>query len=165
MKIILLLLALAGCPSPEHPAPTGALALIEASKDLDGTVVGTAKTPTVVVLMASWCGHCRAQLADLARLRTAHPTVRILAVNYKGHEEYDNRGNAAALRAFVMKDHPWLRVVPADEQLFSVLGRPPTIPTLWVFAANGKQAAFYDRSQREPPTLDELEAMLAKLGA
>ncbi len=166
MRVIALLVLLAACPAPQHPtaSPT-ALALIEASPDLDGQVVGEAHAPTIVVLMASWCGHCRDQLAELAQLRATHPTARILGVNYKGYEEYDNRGNSAQLRAVIAQHFPWLRVVPANDQLFAALGRPPLIPTLWVYDARGALAATYDRSQRAPPTRAELEALLAKLGA
>jgi hypothetical protein len=168
MLRIVVLLALVGCPSgpePQRPQPTGPLAMIEASADLEGKLVGpTTARATIVVLMASWCSHCRAQLDLLAALRDAHPGTRILGVNYKGHEEYDNRGNPELLRAYVAKTVPWLRVVPAGEPMFRALGRPPFVPAVWVFDPAGKLVAFYDRRVRAPPTREELETVLAKLG-
>jgi thiol-disulfide isomerase/thioredoxin len=167
MLRVLVLLALVGCPGPQRPAapaPGSPLALIEASPDLDGTVVGpTTARATIVVLMASWCGHCRAQLDLLAEIHAADPNTRILGVNYKGHEEYDNRGNPERLRAYVAEQVPWLRVVPADVPLFRALGRPPFVPAVWVFSPSGALVASYDRRERAPPTRAELDAVLAKL--
>jgi thiol-disulfide isomerase/thioredoxin len=140
--------------------------MIEASTDLDGKLVGNTRArATIVVLMASWCGHCRTQLVQLAAIQQAHPKLRVLGVNYKAHEEYDNRGNAAQLRAYVGENVPWLRVVPAGEPLFDALGRPPFVPAVWVYNANGELVQFFDRREREPPTVDELETLLARLGA
>jgi thiol-disulfide isomerase/thioredoxin len=167
---IALLLGLAGCPPskpPARPQPTtGPLAMIEASPDLDGRPIGTSDArATIVVLMASWCGHCRAQLAQLADLRAAHPHARIVGINYRVHEEYDDRDDAQRLRAYVAEHAPWLRVVPAGEQLFGALGRPPFVPAVWVFDARGELVTFFDRRERAPPTREELTALLAQLGA
>ena len=169
--IAVVLLLLAGCPAPQQqptriqaPRPPTPLSIIEASPDLDGKLVGPSNArATVVVLMASWCGHCRARLADLAALREKHPFARVLGVNYKGHEEYDNRGNAAQLRAFITEHVPWLRVVPAGEPLFDALGRPGFVPAMWVYSARGELVQFYD--PHEPPTPDQIEALLVRLGA
>jgi len=167
MRALVVLLLLVGCLPPDRPQPPASpLAIIEASTDLDGRVVGRSNArATIVVLMASWCGHCRAQLDQLAQLRDRHPFARVLGVNYKGHEEYDNRGNPRQLRAYVGEHVPWLRVVPAGEQLFGALGRPPFVPAVWVYGARGELVAFYDRRERAPPTVEEIEALLARLGA
>lgn len=167
MRTFVLALLLVGCPAPEKPrTTTGPLAMIEASADLDGKLVGAAHAPaTIVILMASWCAHCRAQLDQLAELRSRHPNARILGVSYKAHEEYDNRGNAKQLRSYVSEHVPWLRVVPADEAMFRALGRPPFVPAVWVYNTRGELVEFYDRRAREPPALDELEQLLARLGA
>ena len=169
MKWLVLLasIALLGCPAPEHPRQrSSTLALIEASPDLDGKPIGrTNARATIVVLMASWCGHCRAQLAVLEQIQAEHPNARILGVSYKGHEEYDNRGGAAKLRAYVAEAVPWLRVVPAGDALFGALGKPPFVPAVWVFDRDGTLVEFFDRRERAPPTMREIAALLAKLGA
>ena len=140
--------------------------MIEANADLDGKAIGPSPAhATIVVLMASWCGHCRTTLVQLAAIREQHPHVRILGVNYKGHEEYDNRGNAQQLRTYVGEHFPWLRVVPAGERLFDALGRPPFVPAVWVYDPRGELVQFFDRREREPPTTGEIEALLARLGA
>ena len=140
--------------------------MIEAETAIDGKLVGASDArATIVVLMASWCGHCKTTLGRLATLRDAHPRTRILGVSYKPHEEYDGRGNPEALRAYVAEHVPWLRVVPVGERLFGALSRPPFVPAVWVFGARGELVEFFDRREREPPTSAELEALLARLGA
>lgn len=169
MRALVVLVLLAACPAPERPkppAPPTTLSMIEASPDLDGKIVGPSSArATIVVLLASWCGHCRVQLDQLAEIRARHPLTRIIGVNYKGHEEYDNRGNAEQLRAYAGEHVPWLRVVPAGEQLYQALGSPPFVPAVWVYSARGELLQFYDRRDREPPTAKEIEALLARLGA
>jgi thiol-disulfide isomerase/thioredoxin len=173
VKLLVLVALLTACPAPQTPKPTAgplalakALALIEASPDLDGKPIGGSDAhATIVILMASWCGHCKATLAQLSSLRGAHPKTRIVGVSYKPHEEYDSRGSPVQLRAYVAEHVPWLRVVPAGEPLFDALGRPPFVPAVWVYGPRGELVEFFDRREREPPTTAELEALLARLGA
>jgi thiol-disulfide isomerase/thioredoxin len=134
-------------------------AQLEASRDLDGKPVGASDAPaTVVMVMASWCRACRHELAMFEALRVTHPRVRWLGVNYKQHEEYDQRGGAESIRTLA-NEVPWLRVVPADEALYTAVGRPAKIPTVLVFRG-GELVARFDRVERAPPTQDELEALL-----
>jgi hypothetical protein len=58
---------------------------------------------------------------------------------------------------------PWLRVVPAGEHLFTQLGRPPLVPTIYVFDRAGALVAQFDRRERKPPREDELDALLRSL--
>ena len=59
----------------------------------------------------------------------------------------------------------WMRVVPADERLFDEIGRPPKIPTMFVYDAGGALVQVYDRRVRAMPDGAELEGLLARLGA
>jgi thiol-disulfide isomerase/thioredoxin len=171
MRALIVVALLAGCPrtgpsEPAAPQHAAALSLIEASPDLDGHLIGPSDAhATIVVLMASWCAHCRAELALLGTLRETHPRMRIVGVNYKPHEEYDNRGNAAQLRAYLAAHVPWLRVAPIGDPIYRELGRPPFVPAVWVYDARGELVQFFDRRVRPPPARDELEALLARLGA
>jgi len=154
-------------PAPRHAVSSGTtLGTLEAMPDLDGKPVGASPAKaTIVVLFASWCVHCSHELATLDALRAAHPQLRILGVNYKGHEEYDHRGNAGAVRAYVLANAPWLRVVPCDDGLYSQLGSPPKIPTLFVYDGSGALVETFDRRERPEPSADELEPLLHRLGA
>jgi thiol-disulfide isomerase/thioredoxin len=152
---------------PTAATPATALPLVLATPDLDGAVPGTdpAARATVVIVFASWCTYCRGALAQLGELRGKHPGLRVIGVNAREHEEYDDRGDAAAVRAYVADHAPWLRVVPADDALFGALGRPPRIPTMFVYDGAGALVRTYDRSERPPPAKAELAALLATLGA
>src|SRR4051812_23326922 len=119
MRSLVTLVLLAGCVSA--PAPALRVEPIERAHDLSGHVVGTARSPMVAIVMASWCEHCRDELAEIDSLRGKYPHVRWIGINYKAHEEYDNRGNSVAIRQ-VADRTPWLEIVPADDQLFATLG-------------------------------------------
>ena len=144
------------------PAADSTLARFEAARDLDGNVVGHTDAPTVVVVMASWCHACRAELAVFDRVRVAHPRVRFFALNYKDHEEYAARGSSHAIRELA-RGMPWLRIVPADDKLFAAFGQPSKIPTVVVFDRMGGIVAHYNRHDREPPDEAELDQLLARL--
>ena len=178
-RVVLFAIALAGCPASPAPvtgpgpvAPSGPAAAgspridaIEAAVDLDGQLVGPLRrgqTATVAMVFASWCVHCRHEMPVLARLRERNPSVRVIGVNYRAHEEYDGRGSSAAVRAFVTEQAPWLRVVPAGEELWTSLGRPPKVPTVYVFDGTGALVRAFDRRTDAIPTLDELEAALPR---
>lgn len=152
-------------PPKPAPAPTTLLAKVEAAPDLDGTVVGPSDArATIVVVFASWCEHCKVELDVIAALRASHPRLRVLGVNYKAHEEYADRGSAEAVRAYLASSAPWLRVVPADEALFTALGRPPKVPTILVFDHAGAVVEVFDRRERALPDAAELGELLRKLG-
>ena len=168
------LLVAAGCAAaPVASTPTiarapavaaNALACLSASADIDGLLIGEATNATLVIVFASWCEHCHDALAHIDALRARHPSLRILGVNYRGHEEYDHLGNAAAVRTFVSNHAPWLRVVPADDELFAALGKPSKIPTMFIYDRNGAMVEGFDRSVRETPSIDELEATIRRAG-
>jgi len=167
MRALATLVLLVGCATAEPvppiaPAAPTAFAQLEASRDLDGAVVGHTDAPTIVVMLASWCEHCKAELHELDAIRSHH--VRLLGVNYRGHEEYDHRGSSSAIRAFA-QGTPWLRIVPIGDDLFDALGGPPLIPTIYVYDRAGSLVETFDRRQRTPPSHDELVRLLARLGA
>jgi hypothetical protein len=164
-----LLVVLAACGAPPEPkapvapltAQPGVLAQLEASSDLDGVPVGASDArATLLFVFASWCTNCEAELPALQDL----PDTRLLGINYRGHEEYDNRGSSEAIHAFHTRT-PWLRIVPIGDDLFTALGRPPTIPTLYLFDHRGTLVHTFDRRTHRPPTHAELTSAIASLSA
>jgi thiol-disulfide isomerase/thioredoxin len=129
MRWILGLFLLVACAAhPQQrispPAP-GALALVETATDLAGNPIGASPArTTIVIVLASWCEHCAAEIATLDTLRKLHPTLRIIGVSYHSHENYDHRGNPEALKRYA-GNHSWLPIVLADDSLFEALGSPP----------------------------------------
>lgn len=151
---------------PMHPVATSALQQAEDTVALDGEPIGHSDAHAVIVIaFASWCEHCHDELAILDHLRASHHSLRILGLNYKGHEEYDHLGGATEVRRYVAEHAPWLRVVPAEDALFAAFGAPSKIPTMYVYDASGALVATFDRSRREQPDERELEALLTRLGA
>ncbi len=146
------------------PAPP-TVALLDGARDIDGQVVGPAgaEKATIAIVFASWCGHCKDELRELAVLRAERSDVRYLGINYVAHEEYDGRGDAAAVRAMRDDLAPWLQVIPADEALWTRLGRPTKVPTLYVFDRHGVLARTYDRRFDAIPRFDELDRLIASL--
>jgi len=167
-------LAVAACgPIPgggPEPAPIGVAAgpapswsLLVRARDLDGHVVGEAPgRATIAVVFASWCGHCRAEIAELARV-IGRDDVRVVGINFRQHEAYDDRGDLAAVRAYVVREAPWLEVVPAGDDLWGALGAPPKIPVLLVYDAGGVLRAAYDRRDRSMPDARELAELLDQI--
>ena len=154
--------------APELAVTADAFRQLETSATIDGDAVADVApgaSATVVVVFASWCEHCRDQLDAIDAIRARHPGLRALGVNYRPHEEYDNLGDSYRVRAYVAAHAPWLIVVPAGERLFAALGRPPKVPTLYVYDRAGRLVAVYDRRTRAMPTAADLDALLAQLGA
>lgn len=163
----ILLLVGVGCRTApaSHPVDRAQLAKLERSVDSEGKPVGTTRGATLVIVFASWCPHCHEELDILTKLRPAFPSLRVLGINYKGHEEYGKRGNADAVKQYVAKHAPWLRVVPADDALFMALGQPPKIPTLYVYDRDGALVQVYSRTERAMPDADELRELFRRIGA
>lgn len=149
-------MALAACaPFPAQPATitgTGATAAWARLGDAGGK-------KTIAIVFASWCVHCHDELAQLDQLR-ARPDLRIVGVNFKWQEEYDARGDSAAVRAYVAEYAPWLTVVPGDGTLYGELGDPAKVPSVYVFDAAGGLVASFDRRRTQPPDAHELAGVL-----
>src|SRR5690349_1160846 len=85
------------------------------------TLADASGKKTIAIVFASWCGHCRIELSELAALHE-RADLRIIGVNFRWQEEYDARGDSAAVRDFVAREAPWLDVVVGDDALFAELG-------------------------------------------
>jgi hypothetical protein len=169
---LLLAICLAGCtpvyapPPPEPAVQRGAPSwqMLAAARDLDGRVVGEAPgRATIAVVFASWCGHCRHQIHQLAEVIEGRDDVRVLGINFLHHEEYDDRGDSEAVRDYVAAEAPWLQVVPAGEDLWRALGSPSKVPTLYVFDDAGELRRVWDRRSGDLPTYSDLAAVLDAL--
>lgn len=159
----------AGAPPSSRPGhvapvtvsdPAAAWPLLAAAPDVRGAPVGDDRRPTVVVVFASWCGHCRHELDELSWLMGQRDDFRVVGINFRHHEEYDDRGSAEAVDAFVRDHAPWLRVVPAGGELWTALGGPPKVPSVFLYAPDGRLAQSWDRRVRAAPDARELGAAL-----
>jgi thiol-disulfide isomerase/thioredoxin len=150
--------------APAITDPRDAYPLLTSAADLDGNAVGAAgDRTTIVIVFASWCGHCRVEMDILAELMARRADARVVGVNFRHHEEYDGRGDSAEVRAFVAERAPFMTVVPAGEDLFYALGSPPRVPTMFIYDAQGQLIASYDPKVRPSPGYGELRALLDDL--
>jgi len=163
-----LLLLLAACTgratTPAASGPHPVYSLVQADEDIDGVPAAryfTPGEPTIFVVFASWCVHCRRELAVLTQLRAAHPRVHVIGLN--AYEEWDQASDETQLRAYLAQNAPWLPVVRSDDAMLSGLGGVPKIPSLFVFDGRGALVQTWKRNERAVPTREELEATLAPL--
>jgi hypothetical protein len=138
---VAVVLALVAC----RPAPSAGWSALGAER-------GRA---TIAVVLASWCGHCHAEIAELAALR-GRRDLQIIGVSFPRHEEYDDRGNASALRAWQAAHAPWLPIVAGDEALWRALDAPPKVPTLYVYDRDGVLRAVVRSAAELDAVLDQL---------
>lgn len=165
------LAVLCACSAAHGPGPGRSggdlaergLARLLHSRDLEGNPVGPpapATAATVVVVFATWCEPCRHELATLGDLAGTEPRLRIVGVN--AYEEWGARSDDLRMRRFLAEHAPWLQVVVrADQRLLDAFGGIPRVPTLFVYDAAGALVREFRRSDRDPPTRQELEEALA----
>ena len=163
MAAALALVACGGAPAraPDPAAPHPAFLRVQAGVDIDGRPAArylAAGEPTLFVVFASWCGHCRRELAILDELRASEPRVHVVGVN--AYEEWAQASDEATLRAYLAMYAPWLPVVRGDAALLRSLGGVPKIPSVFLFDGTGRLVHRFARHERPPPTLAELREAL-----
>lgn len=129
------------------------------TRDMRGQVMGQEASAklTAVVIFATWCRYCRQEIALLRELSRTDARLRLIGVNY--YEKDDG----ARLRTYLRERAPGLRVVRADTGLWTALGRPTHIPTLYLFDGAGRLVAAYLPPHQRTPTMDELRAQVTQL--
>ena len=165
----LVVLAAAACtstPAPTHPTsgPHPVFARVQAGPDLDGAPASryfTPGEPTIFVVFASWCSHCRRELDLLDELHRAEPRVHVIGLN--AYEDWDDTSDEDQLRVYLAANAPWLPVVRTDPAMLAALGGVPKIPSLFVFDGTGRLVTRFARHQRPSPDLPELRRTLAPL--
>lgn len=112
----------------------------------------------MVVFFASWCGACRAHLADLQHVHRELPSLRIILVN--AFADFAERSDDGALRAYLAEAAMSWPVVRGSAELRAAFGNPEKIPAMYVFAADGEERARYVLPVRPIPPRDQLLELL-----
>ncbi len=130
---------------------------LENAADIDGRPIGRladGQQATLVIVFASWCGHCRHELAVIQDLVRAEPALRVVGVN--AYETWSQLSDETRLREFLGANAPWLRVVHGDARLLRAFGGVPKIPSLFLYDRHGRLVVDWRRQERPPPELPDL---------
>ncbi len=150
-------------PSVQAPKSTAAKAgfnLVMQSTTIAGQALARDERPIAMVFFASWCGHCRRELAELGELRKRYPTLRIIGLN--AYEDFRDFSGPQQLQSYIADNAPWMtEIVSADEAMREAFGKIPKIPTLFLYSSTGVVIAEYRRNKRPPPSLQELDRAVA----
>ncbi len=144
----------------QSAAATGFTQVME-STTIAGQALARDERPIAMVFFASWCGHCRRELAELGELRKRYPTLRIIGLN--AYEDFRDYSDSQRLQAYIAENAPWMtEIVTADESMREIFGNVPKIPTLFLYSSTGEVIAEYRRDKRPPPSAQELEQAIAQ---
>ena len=147
--------------SPANIGAGAGYARVMASSTIEGQALPEDDRPVAMVFFASWCGHCRNELAQLDNLRKRYPTLRIIGLN--AYEEFRDYSDKERLRTFIAENAPWLtEIVSADEDMRATFGKVPKIPSLFLYNKHGAVVAEFRRDKGPPPTEQELEEAIVR---
>jgi len=76
-------------------------------------------------------------------------------------EDYEDRGSLAQMRALLATMAIRWPVVAGTPQLRRAFGGVRRIPAMFIYDQAGRQLAAFRRSERPPPTLEELRTYLS----
>ena len=132
--------------SPETGSAALGFAKVMAATTIEGNALPRDARPIAMVFFASWCGHCRRELADLDSLRQTYPDLRIIGLN--AYEDFRDFSDRERLRGYLESNAPWLtEIVSADEAMRAHFGKVPRIPTLFLYSAEGEVIAEFRRDK------------------
>lgn len=151
-------------PQLGKPVRSGAskgYARVMVSETIDGRSLQRDDRPVAMVFFASWCGHCRDELAQLDKMRKRYPQLRIIGLN--AYEEFREFSDQQRLRSYIADNAPWLtEIVTADEDMRATFGTIPRIPSLFLYDKRGAVVAEFRRDKGPPPTQQELEEAISR---
>ncbi len=100
----------------------------------------------VVAFWASWCPPCHPEFDNLARLQETYgEDVAIVAVNI--FEEFGRFTGTARRDGFLAKKNPPFHVVAEGEQVAGLFQDVTRIPTVFVFAPDGRPVMHFIHHQ------------------
>jgi len=120
----------------------------------------------VVTFFASWCPPCHVEFKHLKTIHAKYAKrgVRIIAINW--FQSWEGLGGPEKLQIFLERYDPPFAVVEGDKTTVRDFGNVTRIPTLLVFARDGKNGFHFVhryKAKKTHVTLEEMEAAIKPL--
>ncbi|HIP77262.1 MAG TPA: TlpA family protein disulfide reductase [Kiloniellaceae bacterium] len=141
-----------------------ALAALPSLRGAAVTSEALAGKAVVVAFWASWCPPCHPEFDNLARLQETYgDAVAIVAVNI--FEEFGRFTGTTRRDAFLGKKSPPFHVVAEGEQVAGLFQDVTRIPTVFVFAPDGRSVMHFIHHQGATKTHASYEELRAAVAA
>jgi thiol-disulfide isomerase/thioredoxin len=137
MAVVALVMPVAGRAAPELAAALGRLALIR------GEAPTLADRVVMVAFFASWCPPCRAEFVHLNSVQRDYGPKGLQVVGVNVFEDFDGQSTPAKLETFLQDASPLFPVLRGDRAIRQTFGNLDRIPTLFVFARDGRLAMVF----------------------
>lgn len=120
----------------------------------------------LVPFFASWCIPCRAEFKALEQMLSRMPgqPVTVIAVNI--YENFDKLSDEKRLHLYLNAANPSFSIVKVTDAILQAVGRVPRIPTLFVFAPDGRLARTFINTRgggQFSVTAAKLQAVVSEL--
>ncbi|WP_420345304.1 TlpA family protein disulfide reductase [Pelagibius sp.] len=168
LACLLVALLLAAAPAQAEPVQLNdqrveALGALPSLRGAAVTSEALAGRAVVVAFWASWCPPCHPEFDNLARLQETYgDEVAIVAVNI--FEEFGRFTGTTRRDAFLAKKKPPFHVVAEGEQVAGLFQDVTRIPTVFVFAPNGRPVMHFIHHQGATKTHASYEELRAAVG-
>ncbi|WP_299397006.1 TlpA disulfide reductase family protein [Pelagibius sp.] len=141
-----------------------ALAALPSLRGAAVTSEALAGKAVVVAFWASWCPPCHPEFDNLARLQETYgDAVAIVAVNI--FEEFGRFTGTVRRDGFLAKKDPPFHVVAEGEQVAGLFQDVTRIPTVFVFAPDGRPVMHFIHEQGATKTHASYEELRAAVAA